>query len=99
LAIGAGGDGPALSGEVAFVEDLGATLLVHFDIDAARPKVGGAEDEALEIAEPSRHARIKTMVDGFAALRAGDRVDAALDLDRVHLFDPRTGASIGARAG
>ncbi|MGO8799956.1 MAG: ABC transporter ATP-binding protein [Roseiarcus sp.] len=96
-------DGPsaAISGAVAFIEDLGASLLVHFDIDAPPARLGGdgVDDEAAEFGSRGDRARVRAMVDGFSAIREGDRLPIALDLERLHLFDRKTGLAIGARAG
>jgi multiple sugar transport system ATP-binding protein len=89
----------ALTGVVAFAEDLGATLLVHLDVDAPPPKFPGGDvalDEAAELAARGDRARIRVMVDGFRVLRPGERVRVAIDLDRLLLFDPQTGLAIGA---
>ena len=87
-------------GAVAFVEDLGASLLVHFDVDARPPRLDGDgsgidDDAALELASHGDRARVRAMVDGFTAIREGDRAPIAIDLERVHLFDPATGLAIG----
>jgi hypothetical protein len=37
------------------------------------------------------------MVDGFAAVAQGDWLPIAIDLERMHLFDRRSGVAIGAR--
>jgi multiple sugar transport system ATP-binding protein len=92
----------ALTGVVAFVEDLGASLLVHFDVDAAPPRLDGdgvgIDEEAAELIQRSDRARVRAMVDGFADIRPGERLPIAIDLERLHLFDQRTGLAIGARA-
>ena len=91
----------AIAGEVAFIEDLGASLLVHLDVDAKRPRLdgdgAGLADEETELTHGDR-GRMRVMVDGFAAIAQGDRLAIAIDLERLHLFDRRTGAAIGARA-
>ncbi|MGA2794597.1 MAG: sn-glycerol-3-phosphate ABC transporter ATP-binding protein UgpC [Roseiarcus sp.] len=91
----------SITGIVAFVEDLGASLLVHFDIDAppARRDDGGVDDDAAELASHGEGARVRAMVNGFSAIREGDRLPIAIDLERLHLFDRKTGLAIGARAG
>jgi multiple sugar transport system ATP-binding protein len=101
LSVGApGGPHGAIFGEVAFVEDLGASLLVHFDVDAKRPRLDGdglgLDDEATELVHGDR-GRVRAMVDGFASVAQGDWLPIAIDLERMHLFDRRSGVAIGAR--
>jgi hypothetical protein len=40
---------------------------------------------------------VRATVDGFASLREGDRAPLAIDIERIHLFDRRTGLAIAAR--
>jgi multiple sugar transport system ATP-binding protein len=91
----------ALMGVVAFVEDLGASLLVHFDVDAPPPRLDGdgigLGEETAEFVQRSDRARVRAMVNGFASVREGERLPIAIDLERLHLFDRRTGLAIGAR--
>jgi multiple sugar transport system ATP-binding protein len=90
----------SIVGVVAFVEDLGASLLVHFDVDAPPPRLDGGrlDDDATEFASHGVRARVRAMVNGFSAIRQGDRLPIAIDLERLHLFDRQTGLAIGARA-
>jgi multiple sugar transport system ATP-binding protein len=98
LTVGAQGNPSrgAITGVVAFIEDLGASLLVHFDVEAPPPQLDGdglGVDEA--IGEISRRGgRVRAMVDGFASIRAGERLPIGVDLERLHLFDRRTGVAI-----
>ena len=89
-----------LVGTVAFTEDLGATILVHFEVDAPPPRLNldnvGVTDGESEIALHAHRARVRTSIDGMSALRPGDRMAITLDLERAHLFDPITGAAFGA---
>jgi multiple sugar transport system ATP-binding protein len=88
----------AMVGEVAFVEDLGATLLVHLDVDAPPPKLGAESGTMLEDAEVSvgaGRARVRISIEGHASVKPGDRLAIRIDLDRLHLFDPETGEAIG----
>jgi multiple sugar transport system ATP-binding protein len=91
----------AINGDVAFVEDLGGSLLVHFDVDAAPPKLDadgvGLGEVAPEIASRGDRGRVRAMVGGFTEVRQGDRLPIAVDLERLHLFDSRTGLAIRTR--
>jgi multiple sugar transport system ATP-binding protein len=89
----------AMMGEVAFVEDLGATLLVHVDVDAPTRKLGvqsGMMLEDAKVAVGSTRARVRLSIDGHANARPGDRLAIGIDLERLHVFDPETGGTIGA---
>ncbi len=93
------GTSAGLAGTVAYAEDLGATLLVHLDVDAPPPhfsadQVAEAEEEAL--ARQRSRARVRAVVDGRAPVKAGDRLAIEIDAERLHLFDPKTGTAIGA---
>ena len=80
----------AIIGVVAFVEDLGASLLVHFDVDVRPPRLDGdgigVDDDRRNLRRHGDRARVRAMVDGFASIRAGDR---AADRHR-----PRARASV-----
>jgi multiple sugar transport system ATP-binding protein len=105
LTVGASGHGShgTIEGVAAFVEDLGASLLVHFDIDAPPPRLDsdgvGIDEAASEVLLGGDRARMRAMVDGFASIKEGDRLPIAIDIERIHLFDPQTGLAIGAEAG
>jgi multiple sugar transport system ATP-binding protein len=93
------GDGATMIGEVALVEDLGASLLVHLDVEAPSPRLErarlAAEDEAEDLAKPNAPARVRVVADGFFGVRKGERATIRIDLDRLHFFDVETGLSIG----
>jgi len=101
LTVGAPGEPSpgAIIGAVAFVEDLGASLLVHFDVEAGKPRLDGdgvgLVDEDAELGSRGGGGRIRAMVDGFRGISEGDRLPIAIDLERLHLFDRRTGVAIG----
>jgi multiple sugar transport system ATP-binding protein len=88
----------SLVGTIAFTEDLGATILVHLDIDAPPPRLDagriGITKEQSEISLDARTARVRTSVDGLSTFRPGDHVPIRFDLDRLHLFDPSTGVAL-----
>jgi multiple sugar transport system ATP-binding protein len=88
----------AIIGEVTFVEDLGASLLVHCDVAAAAPRLDrdgiGVDDPAAEVPLGSARGRVRVMADGFASIHAGDRVPITIDLALLHFFDQKTGLAI-----
>jgi multiple sugar transport system ATP-binding protein len=95
--LGVGTSG-GLAGTVAFAEDLGATLLVHLDVDAPPPHLGAdqvAEAEAEALVRQRSKARVRAVIDGRAPVKAGERLAIEIDAERLHLFDPATGAAIG----
>ena len=101
LTVGEPGAG-AIMGVVSFIEDLGASLLVHFQVEAPPPRLDGdgvgIDDDETEFVQRGERGRVRATVDGFATLREGDRASIAIDLERIHLFDRRTGLAIGARS-
>jgi multiple sugar transport system ATP-binding protein len=93
------GTSAGLTGTVAFCEDLGATLLVHLDVDAPPPRFGSeqvAEEEEEMLLRQQSRARIRAVIDGRAPVKAGERLAIEIDVERLHLFDPVTGAAIRA---
>jgi multiple sugar transport system ATP-binding protein len=101
LTVGEPGAG-AIMGVVSFVEDLGASLLVHFQVDAAPPRLDGdglgIDDDETEFVQRGERGRVRAAVNGFASMREGERAPISIDLERIHLFDRRTGLVIGAKA-
>jgi multiple sugar transport system ATP-binding protein len=97
-------DAPAdtrLKATVSLVEALGAHIVVHFEIDA--PKVVTADTKLLDKDAHTDKAPAHTEVQGtrFVAsfaprsrVRAGDQVEVVIDTERMHFFDPETGAAI-----
>jgi multiple sugar transport system ATP-binding protein len=97
-------DAPAdtrLKAEVSLVEALGAQIVVHFEIDA--PKVVTEDTKLLEkdahTDEAPTHAEVQgtRFVASFAPrsrVKVGDQVEVVVDTERMHFFDPETGAAI-----
>jgi len=96
--------GPRLRGRVILTEALGSENLAHVEVDA-RPVV---TDEVLEIAADTdaavvaeleieaREDRVQIVgrFDASSRAGAGDEVELALRPERLHFFDPDTGAGI-----
>jgi multiple sugar transport system ATP-binding protein len=84
------GDG-GLDLEVVLVEALGSDLLVHLRTDASRVTVSdafdGEEDAGLE-------ARLTARLPPDLRVKVGDRLRLAVDMARVHVFDPATGLAL-----
>jgi multiple sugar transport system ATP-binding protein len=90
----AGADEPigTLPGTVAFVEDLGATLLAHVVVHGAR--VTTATDDGTD-AFTASHLKLRVTLDPAQAVRPGDAIRLAPDVARLHLFDAATGQAMG----
>jgi len=99
----AGTDGPCLRGVVELREALGAEILVHFavagrramteDVRELQEDVG--DDRALR--QDAGGAEKATLVGRFSPrsrVRAGDRIQVAVDERALHFFDPQTGLGI-----
>jgi multiple sugar transport system ATP-binding protein len=71
--------GASLSADVQLVEVLGSEQLVHFQLDADRLGAG-----------PAGVAR----VDPRSRIQPHSRTDFAVDVERLHFFDPATGAAV-----
>jgi multiple sugar transport system ATP-binding protein len=100
-----GEGGHRLQGEVDLVEALGAEKLVHFRIDASRLQAGDArlsteEDTELssgEIGEETTTAGV-ARVPPQSEIRRGQRAVFDVAVERLHLFDPDTGAALASHA-
>ena len=87
----AGGPG-TISARTAFVEDLGATLLVQLDVEAANlvhASVAEEEDDLKAI-----RPRMRAMIDGVLAIAPGDVLSFSVDPGAIHLFDADTGMAL-----
>jgi multiple sugar transport system ATP-binding protein len=97
---------PSLEGAVDLVESLGAEKLVHFRIDASRLQSSDARlstDEDLdlsagEIGQAASAAGV-ARVPPASRIEASERAVFLVAIERLHLFDPDSGAAIdvGAR--
>ncbi|MBY3039172.1 MULTISPECIES: ABC transporter ATP-binding protein [Rhizobium] len=86
-------DAGGLTGAVAFVEDLGANLLVHVDVEAAdRLKSLSAEEDDVALSAP----RLRVIIDATRRVKIDERLSLAADPARVHVFDAATEAAIRA---
>jgi len=83
--------GSGLQLEVVLVEALGSDLLVHLATDASRVTVSdafdGEDDAGLE-------ARITARLPPDTEVAVGDRLRLAVDMQRIHVFDPETGLAL-----
>jgi multiple sugar transport system ATP-binding protein len=108
LVRGGAADAPKLSSTVELVESMGSEVLVHFSLDAPTVVTEDTKELAKDVGHPGEvglEPRDQTvMVARFGPrtrAREGERIEAVVDADRLHVFDPETGLSIfnGASAG
>jgi multiple sugar transport system ATP-binding protein len=90
---------PRLRATVSMVEALGSAIMVHFGVDA--PKVVTEDTRALERDAHASDAVVRAHGTPFVAsfaprsrVRVGDTVEVVVDTERIHFFDPTTGAAI-----
>jgi multiple sugar transport system ATP-binding protein len=78
---------------VAFVEDLGASLLVHLDVDGADLVHPGIldDDDDIKAVRP----RLRAMIDGNMRVQSGDVLNFSVDPMAIHVFDATTGQALG----
>jgi multiple sugar transport system ATP-binding protein len=74
------------------VEALGSELVVHFTIDAHRVLAEGAVDK--DEAATVQHGEGVARVDAKTAVKAGDRMTFAVDVEDMQFFDVDTGLAI-----
>ncbi len=87
-----GSPGPKLVGDADLVEALGSELMIHFTIDAHRVLAEGAvdKDEAAAVRSGEGVARVSAKT----AVKPGDRLTFAVDIDEMQFFDTGTGLAI-----
>jgi multiple sugar transport system ATP-binding protein len=76
--------------EVRTIEELGSELIVHVNIDATR--IDSGDPDAVEDLGSAANAVAK--FEAASAVRTGDRIDLAVDVSKLHYFDPRTRLAI-----
>ncbi|MBT9385927.1 sn-glycerol-3-phosphate ABC transporter ATP-binding protein UgpC [Pseudooceanicola sp. CBS1P-1] len=82
-------EGP-LHGEVAFVEDLGASLLAHVALPEGALVRGQADQDGADLSA----LRLRVSLPATAPLRPGTPIRLTPDAARLHFFDPATGKRI-----
>jgi multiple sugar transport system ATP-binding protein len=97
---GSASDGHTLVADVELVEALGNEQLVHFAIDAPLYRdtddVMVVDDAGLGAGEGIAGTPVANSiarVDPEARIDAGGRIELAVDVRRLHLFDPQTGVA------
>jgi multiple sugar transport system ATP-binding protein len=100
-------DGTTLRGEVELREALGSELLLHVRTDCrpamtedVRTVIGDVDQAAIESLErqaAGEGAMVVARFDPHSSARVADPVVMAVDVGRVHFFDPETGERVGDR--
>ena len=88
------GSGEPLSATVDIREDMGAEVFVHFDPGA---KMIAGEDVKAAVGEDAAEVKGSAWVarlDRDTAASEGERIELAIDTDRLHFFDPESGDAI-----
>ena len=76
-----------IEGTIAFIEDFGATKLVHLDIGGAGPLgEGPAAADAVSLSGP----RLRVSVPATYALRLGETLSLSVNPAELHFFDAET---------
>jgi multiple sugar transport system ATP-binding protein len=90
-----------LSAVVDIREDMGSEVFVHFGVGAravrgedVRAAVGEDAIEARQVAAETGGSLFVARVDRATRAAEGGRIELAVDTDRLHFFDPATGAGI-----
>ncbi len=88
--------GDDLEGDVELIEALGAELLVHFTIDAARVQTEDVHDDGAGLAEGELDVAGEGIarVEPRTAVKVGQRARFTLSPERLHFFDPESGEAI-----
>ena len=81
---------PTIPAEVRTIEELGSELIVHVNIDAVR--IDSGDPDAVEDLRSAANAVAK--FEAASAVRAGETIDLAVDVAKLHFFDPRTRLAI-----
>jgi multiple sugar transport system ATP-binding protein len=98
------GAGATLRAQVELREALGGELILHLRT-AVRPAVtedtmhvaadvDSAAIEALEKSASHGETLVVAKFDGRSRVRMGDTVDVAVDVERLHFFDPASGEAL-----
>jgi multiple sugar transport system ATP-binding protein len=96
----AGSNGAKLPATIDRIEALGASLLVHFAVDAPPAKTAGIAaatgEHGLDEVPLIGHggAWFSAAFAPRSGVRTGNQVDVAVDTRRLHFFDPETEVSV-----
>ncbi len=77
---------PTIPARVLTIEELGAELLVHVNVNAAR--IDSGDPDAVE--ELGGAANAVAKFDGTSVIKVGQTIDLAIDTAKLHYFDAET---------
>ncbi|PYE43426.1 carbohydrate ABC transporter ATP-binding protein (CUT1 family) [Rhizobium sp. PP-F2F-G20b] len=77
---------PTIPATVKSIEELGSEWIVHLNIDAVR--VDSGDPDAVE--ELSSAANAVAKFEAISSARTGERIDVAIDVAKLHFFDPES---------
>ncbi len=85
-------------------EEMGSEVVIHFEVDSPpvltedtkelAADVGAEASESLEERAQTRKTEFVAKFSPRTRAKRSDRIDVAVDIDRLHFFDPETSASI-----
>jgi multiple sugar transport system ATP-binding protein len=100
-------DAPAdrrIGAEVELVEALGSDVLVHFTIDARPALTEDVKEVAADVGQEALaavqhkaevgHSTVVARLNPRTRARKGERIEVVVDTERLHFFDPDSGAGI-----
>ena len=85
----------ALSGVVAFQEDLGASMVTTVELGVAAGRDGAIVENLSESGVPRVSTRMRIVAQSGAPRAAGQPMRVALDLERLHFFDSASRLALG----
>jgi multiple sugar transport system ATP-binding protein len=94
-----GGSDVRVPGHVELVESLGPEVIVHVAVDAKPVLTDEVREIARDTGEEITRAERATVVARFDAgsrARTGERIELAIDPERLMFFDPETGTALAA---
>jgi multiple sugar transport system ATP-binding protein len=92
--------GNRLSSTVELVESMGSEVLVHFTVDAPTVVTEDTKELASDVGEDPNaveqkpHTVVVARFGPRTHAREGERIEAVVDAEHLHVFDPETGLSI-----
>jgi multiple sugar transport system ATP-binding protein len=101
LAGSAPADQPRVRVTAIAVEELGAESMVLFNINAPRVSADAVaaandagDDGQVGLFADDHRAQFSARIDGHTTVLPGEDVELAIDMRRIHLFDPASGAAL-----